>query len=262
MGMEWNAESGNACRLFGLLGRRLGHSYSKAYFGKKFALLGQTGCRYELFESERIADFMHRIGEMNSLSGFNVTIPYKTAVLPYLDSLDESAQCVGAVNVVKIFRNQSGAIIRLKGYNTDCPAFRATLERAGGMAYTDALVLGTGGASKAVGATLRTMGIRHTFVSRAPAPGQLGYYDLDADVMSRCRLIVNTTPLGMWPDTESAPPLPYPLIGSGHLCYDLVYNPAETLFMRKATENGARAVGGLPMLELQADMSWDIWSND
>lgn len=262
MGMEWNAESGNVERLFGLLGRRLGHSYSKAYFEKKFARIGLSGYSYELFESERISDFMQRIGEIKLLNGFNVTIPYKTAILPYLDSLDESAQCVGAVNVVKIFRNLSGTIIRLKGYNTDCPAFRATLERFGGMDYPEALVLGTGGASKAVAAALGAMGIRHTFVSRTPAAGELGYCDLDADVMSRCRLIVNTTPLGMWPDTASAPPLPYPLIGPGYLCYDLVYNPAETLFMRKAKENGARAVGGLPMLELQADMSWDIWSND
>ncbi len=196
--------------------------------------------------------------------GFNVTIPYKREVMAFLDEISEEARAIGAVNVVDIREG------RLLGYNTDAFGFRAALEeRFPGFLPERALVLGTGGAARAVCFALRQMGVSYGMVSRQPAEvaaafegaeGIFSYEDLKPELVARSRLIVNTTPLGMHPHGESMPPIPYEALGAGHVLYDLIYNPAETLFLARGRAAGAKVLNGLRMLELQADASWRIWA--
>lgn len=245
-------------RLFGLIGYPLSHSFSKRYFTEKFAKAGITDAHYELFPLQSVEELPGLLEAYPNIVGLNVTIPYKQAVLPYLDSLDESAAAVGAVNTIR--RSSSGLI----GYNTDVVGFEADLlsflQKAG--AEPDglqALVLGTGGAAKAVAYVLGKLGIGYTYVSRSAEAGQLAYEALSADVLRRCRLIINTTPLGMAPETERSPNLPYEALMSEHLLYDLVYNPAQTQFMQRGQAQGASTANGLGMLHGQAEKAWEIW---
>jgi shikimate dehydrogenase len=242
--------------VYGLIGYPLSHSFSRKYFTEKFEREGIRDCVYELFELPDIAGFPALLTAHPNLRGLNVTIPHKQAVIPFLDHLDESAQKVGAVNVIKL--GQEG---EKTGYNSDYYGFKQSLsEWLTGQVPLSALVLGNGGACKAVKAALADLDINYLVVSRQAAEGSITYDQLDAQVMARHPLIINTTPLGTYPHTEAFPPLPYHLLTSRHWLYDLVYNPSETEFMRKGAARGASVHNGLAMLHLQAEKAWEIWN--
>lgn len=244
-------------RLFGLIGYPLSHSFSKRYFSEKFEKEAICGCYYELFPLESIDQFPGLVQAYPNLRGLNVTIPYKQAVLPYLDYLDAGARAVGAVNTIRLREG------RLEGFNTDVTGFERSLREwlaALGRAPRGALVLGTGGAARAVVYVLARMEIGYRLVSRRPAAGQLGYRQLDAAVLDRYPLLINTTPLGMAPRTDTRPELPYDQLGPEQLLYDLVYNPQKTLFLAAGESRGCATINGLKMLHLQAEAAWDIWN--
>lgn len=230
---------------------------SEMFFNQKFEA-EHIDARYLNFELPDIGDLMELICEYPCLRGFNVTIPYKEQVIPYLNEMDSLAQRVGAVNVIKV--SQSGGRLHLVGHNSDVVGFRDSIAPMLHSRHTDALILGTGGASKAVACALEDLGINYTKVSRTPSECQLGYDQLSPSVMKRCLVIVNTTPLGMYPDIDRCPDIPYDLLTPDHLCYDLLYNPDRTLFLKKAAEHGAVTKNGLEMLLLQAFESWRIWN--
>ncbi len=241
-------------RLYGLTGHPLGHSFSADYFSHKFSAEGITDAQYRLFDTAS-AEELTELLDNAQIMGLNVTIPYKQAIIPLLAELSEEAREIGAVNCIK--RCEEG----WKGYNTDCYGFALSLSRfLAGRTPQRALVLGTGGAHRAVCYVLRQMGISPTTVSRDAVRGDLTYGDLSAEVMAEHRLIVNTTPLGTWPNITDAPKLPYPLLSAEHMLYDLVYNPAETRFMALGRAAGASVTNGLEMLHLQAERSWEIWN--
>ena len=242
----------SALRL-GLIGNPLGHSWSQRWFEEMFRREDIEGATYGLFPLPSL-DGLREWVLQEGLAGFNVTLPYKEAVIPYLDGLSEEARAIGAVNCVQV---RDG---RLTGHNTDAPAFRETLLPHLKPWHTRALVLGTGGASKAVCYVLRGLGITPTLVSRTPkAHSEAVSYAKAADLMESHLLVVNATPVGMYPDTE-ATPWPYAdRWTSRHLAYDLVYNPSPTLFLKQASEGGGATLGGLPMLHRQAELSWELW---
>lgn len=250
--------------IYGLVGKRLSHSYSKTYFRDKFQK-ENIPAAYWNFEIPDISVFPEIIKQFPALKGLNVTIPYKTEVLPYIDEIDEEAASIGAVNCIKITRDKENRPY-LKGHNTDSRAFRETLvgfltpERIRkGM---EALVLGTGGAAKAVCEALRKLGIKYTLVSRTPVEGKsIGYNDVTEDILDQCGLIVNATPSGMAGREDEAPDIPYRFITPGHFCYDLTYNPPVTRFLQLCGDQGAKTKNGLDMLHRQADISWDIWTD-
>ncbi len=246
-------------RKFGLIGYPLGHSFSRGYHNERFEKWG-LDAMYENYELTSIEALPALIEQEPLLEGLNVTIPYKEVVIPLLDSLDESAAEIGAVNVIRIGR--AGNKPYLKGYNSDYIGFRNTLQPLLKEHHTAALVLGTGGASKAVCAALRQLHIKVQPVSRTPHGDVIGYDDLTADMMQQHTIIVNTTPLGMSPNTHTAPLIPYHLLTSQHLCYDVVYNPATTRFMQLAAEQGANVCNGLEMLHEQARVAWEMWNEN
>ena len=242
-------------KLFGLIGYPLGHSFSKSYFTKKFEDLGLKDHRYDLFEIKKIEDFPGIWDRYPELLGMNVTVPYKLEVKKYLDELDESASKVGAVNVIR----KKGD--RLIGYNSDYFGFKQSLRNfLRDMKVEKSLILGTGGASKAVKAVLEDLRIVSLFVSRNKANGVVTYDGLKDLQMEDYPLIVNTTPLGMHPKITSAPDIPYDKLTPKHFLFDLVYNPETTRFMELGMNQGASAINGLEMLHLQADKSWEIWN--
>lgn len=244
-------------KVYGLIGWPLGHSFSQTYFNEKFAS-ENISAHYYNFEIPDIGDVMEIFAEYANLSGLNVTIPYKQQIIPYLDALSPTAKAIGAVNVVKIIRRESDEM-RLEGHNSDAPAFADTLRPLLQPWQRKALVLGTGGASKAVCYALKTLGVEPTLVSRKAAPGRLSYSELSPQIMEAHTVIVNTTPLGMYPNVEQCAPIPYDLVTDRHLCYDLIYNPDTTEFMRRCAEHGATVKNGLEMLLLQAFLSYQIW---
>ena len=221
--------------LYGLIGYPLGHSFSARFFDEKFRREG-IDASYRNFELEDIGELMELLAEYPEIRGFNVTIPYKQQVIPYLTTLSPQARAIGAVNTVCVRHDSTGNVIALEGHNTDAPAFARTLAPLLPLNAISALILGTGGASKAVSAALDALGISYRFVSRTPAEGQLGYNDISAEIMASHKLIINTTPLGMSPKVDACPPIPYELLTSEHICYDLIYNPEQTLFMSRAAE--------------------------
>lgn len=237
---------------YALIGRRLGHSFSKRYFSAKFESEA-IDASYSLIELDDISAIVGLVRDDNALCGLNVTIPYKERVISYLDEVSLEAQSVGAVNCIAI-RNG-----RMVGYNTDVEGIRVTLAKLNIKADTKALILGSGGAAKAVAYVLRQLDIPYLIISRSEANGDLVYSNLTDEIVESHKLIINTTPLGMYPDVDSAPNINYSAIGSDHKVFDLVYNPMPTLFMRRAMECGAQAVGGMLMLETQAEASWRIW---
>lgn len=243
--------------MYGLIGKKLGHSFSADFFNKKFAEEGIPET-YRLFQLQSITDFPSLILQYPELKGLNVTLPYKQDVMLFLDHISPEASGIGAVNVVKI---KWGKDIILTGFNTDYIGFRDSLIPLLNNEIKKALILGTGGASKAVAYVLKNLDIDFTFVSRNPSDGQLSYQDLTPEIISQNLLIVNTTPLGMWPDVDSCPPIPYDALTSRHVCYDLVYNPETTSFMKLASQKGAITKNGLEMLHLQALAAWDIWTS-
>ncbi len=246
-------------RIFGIIGKPLTHSFSPVYFNQKFES-ENINAEYLKFELPDIGDLMEVVAEYPNLSGLNVTIPYKQQVIPYLDEIDDDAKEIGAVNVIKITRGK-GKDLRFKGYNSDCPAFANSLRPLLLPDSKKALILGTGGAAKAVRQGLINLGIEPVYVSRTAREGVLTYEDLDETVMSEHTVIVNCTPVGMYPHEDKCPDIPYNLLTPKHICYDLIYNPDTTLFMKKASANGAIVKNGLEMLLLQAFESWQIWNS-
>lgn len=244
-------------RLFGLIGYPLTHAFSKDYFLRKFKNEGLRDCWYELFPIGQIDELPGLLTKNPNLEGLNVTIPYKTLVMDYLDTIDGEAYEIGAVNAIKITHAPSK--VSLKGFNTDAYGFQVSLDPLLTENHKHALVLGTGGASKAITHVLKKKGISYQIVSRQPGPEKITYEDLSKDLVEQAKLIINTTPLGMYPEVDACPPLPYEAIGSQHLFYDLIYNPTTTFFLQKGQKQGAQIKNGLEMLEQQAEKSWEIW---
>ncbi|MDR1332279.1 MAG: shikimate dehydrogenase [Tannerella sp.] len=245
-------------KTYGLIGYPLGHSFSKDFFGRKFAAEG-IAAEYVNYEIEDVRELPRVIRENPSLCGLNVTIPYKTRVLPLLDGVDGEARRIGAVNVIKFVRGRTGGLM-LKGFNSDVTGFVKSVEPLLNATHRRALVLGTGGASKAVACGLAQLHVVPVCVSRSRSGCGITYGDITPLMMERHTVIVNTTPLGMSPRTDECPDIPYHLLTSGHLLYDLIYNPGETLFMQKGRERGATVRNGMEMLVLQALESWAIWN--
>jgi shikimate dehydrogenase len=242
---------------YGLIGYPLGHSFSISYFNQKFADEG-INAKYENFEIENI-DQLQEVLDMNpDLRGLNVTIPYKEKVIEYLDSITPEAQSIGAVNVIRV--THEGKKIKLKGYNSDVIGFTKSIEpMLDKKWHQKALILGTGGASKAINYGLKSLGLETVFVSRYQRPGTIQYEQITPEVVREYNVIVNCTPLGMYPHTDECPLLPYEAMDYHTILYDLIYNPDETLFMKRGREHGAEVKNGLEMLLLQAFVSWEFW---
>jgi len=242
---------------YGLIGKNLEHSWSKSYFDRKFREERIPGCHYENFQLRDLTEIKSLIISKPGLLGLNITIPFKEQILQYLDEIDPIARETGAVNVIRITRHDKK--INLAGFNTDAPAFQDSLRPLLTGHDQRAIVLGTGGASKAVQFALRKLGIEYILVSRSAGPARLTYKDLVPGIFKNHQLIINATPAGMYPEVDICPLLPYNALNSGHLLYDLVYNPEETLFLKKGRLAGARIKNGLEMLKRQAELSWKIW---
>lgn len=242
---------------FGLVGFPLSHSFSKKYFTEKFQSLGiSDDHQYNLYEIEDITELKNIVKNTEGLKGLNVTIPYKVAVKPFLNEIDSAAERIGAVNVIKILDDK-----KLKGYNSDYFGFRKSLEEFLGNAKgIKALVLGNGGAAKAVCVVLEDMGIEYKLVSRRASDDTINYRKAN-ELLADSKLIINCTPLGTYPNVTSFPDLDYENIGNGHFCFDLVYNPSETKFLQKSKANGANTINGYDMLVYQAEKSWEIWNS-
>ncbi len=244
---------------YGLIGNPLGHSFSKGYFNEKFSN-ENIDAEYVNFEIPTIDDLPAVIAENKNLCGLNVTIPYKEKVISYLDEVTTDARAIGAVNVIRIERNAKGEP-KLIGYNSDIVGFTQSIEPMLENHHKKALILGTGGASKAIFHGLKKLGIEAIFVSRRNMAGTVQYKDITPEVIQEYNVIVNCTPCGMYPHTDECPDLPYEAITEKNLLYDLIYNPDQTLFMRKGAERGAKVKNGLEMLLLQAFDSWRFWNS-
>ncbi len=244
---------------YALIGFPLGHSFSKKYFTEKFEKIGLSESHeYKLFEIADIQDFPQLLKDEPNLKGLNVTIPYKQAVMPFLDGLDASAEKVGAVNVIKFTENG-----KLIGYNSDYYGFKTSLEAflsETNISIIKALVLGNGGAGKAVVAALKDLGIAFKTVSRTKSEENITYDEIPA-LITDYQLIINCSPVGTYPKTDQCPTIPYQSLTENYFLYDLVYNPLETLFLQKGKEQGAKTHNGLPMLHLQAEKAWEIWNS-
>lgn len=244
---------------FGLIGYPLSHSFSKKHFSEKFQKEQIDDCQYELYPMEHISSFPELIIADEEIAGINVTIPHKLGVMAYLNDLDEAAAEIGAVNCVDI-RRENGKTV-LKGYNTDAYGFEASLLPFLKAHHTKALVFGDGGAAKAVKYVLNKLGISFLVVTRTPAEGTILYDAVDEQLLEEYTVLINTTPLGMSPNVEHCPPIPYGSITEKHLAYDLVYNPELTKFLELSAASGAAIKNGLEMLYLQAERSWYIWNS-
>lgn len=243
---------------YGLIGYPLGHSFSKGYFTRFFEE-ERIDAEYKNFEIPSIDKLTEVLHHETALHGFNVTIPYKQQVMTFIDEVDPAATAIGAVNVVKVMHHDGQ--LRLKGYNTDVIGFADSIRPQLKPHHTHALILGTGGASKAVDYALRQMGITTQFVSRTPSADILTYDALTSEVLAQYTVIINTTPLGMHPKVDACPPLDYTQISSRHLLFDVVYNPAKTLFLQRGEQAGATICNGMEMLIGQAKAAWRIWKD-
>jgi len=242
-------------RRFGLLGYPLSHSFSQKYFTEKFTQLGLTDCVYENFSLPDIKDLSVVLKEKTDLCGFNITIPYKKQVLAFLDEVSPVVAAIGACNCVQIKEG------KLTGYNTDVVGFEQSLKPFLQPHHTKALVLGTGGASAAVEYVLRRLGITVQYVSREASDEAIAYEQVDQKILDTHHLLINTTPLGMYPNVTECPALPYRFLSPQHHLYDLIYNPAETQFLANGKAQGATVQNGEEMLVLQAEESWRIWNS-
>lgn len=246
-------------KIYGLIGKSLTHSFSMDFFNQKF-IAEEIDALYINFEIDDIESVMAIFSEYPNIAGLNVTAPYKEEIISLLDDLDESALGVGAVNVIKIVKNVNDSKMTLVGYNSDMTAFKNSIQPLINDDMTKALVLGTGGASKAVKRALELLGIDVSFVSRKKSASTFTYEELTKQMIHEHKIIVNTTPMGTYPDVDQCPNIPYRFITPAHLCYDLVYNPSETLFIKNASQQGAMTKNGLEMLLLQAFESYKIWT--
>lgn len=240
---------------FALVGRNISYSFSRGYFEEKFNKLGLYNHSYENFDLQEIKELPATIKSKGDIMGLNVTIPYKEDVLTYLDQIDESAKKIGAVNTIKIDKNG------LTGFNTDTYGFKHAIGPYIKKHHTKALILGTGGASKAIAFVLEELGIHYTFVSRSGKKNGFKYTELTDAIITEHTLIINCSPVGTFPNIEEKPNIPYNSINSKHLLFDLIYNPEETAFLKTGKTNGASICNGLRMLELQAEKAWEIWNS-
>lgn len=240
-------------RSFGLIGYPLGHSFSPAYFEEKFKREGIEDASYQAFPLEDVSYFPFLVVREVELCGLNVTVPYKKQILPYLNRIDPLAEKIGAVNTIKIENAE------LVGYNTDIEGFVEAIRPLLPVYHESALILGNGGSAMAVKAGLESLGIDYKVVSRSK-DGDLNYDAITKEIVSENTIVINTTPLGMFPDVDFFPNFPYEYLSNGHLCFDLIYNPEETAFMRLSAEQGAKVSNGLEMLKAQAEASWRIWN--
>jgi shikimate dehydrogenase len=245
---------------FGLIGYPLGHSFSKKYFSEKFINENISDCQYDNYPLTSIDLVEDLIKNNSDLFGLNVTIPYKSSVIKYLDLIDEQAESVGAVNVLKLKRN--GGQVVAKGFNTDIDGFRNSILPFLGESVNKALVLGTGGAAKAVCYVLRECGIKITSVDITRVEGGLIYSDITDNILMDNQLIVNSTPLGMFPNIDTKPDINYKVLNKNHILFDLVYNPELTAFLKMGNDQGCTTISGLRMLHLQAEKTWEIWNNE
>jgi shikimate dehydrogenase len=242
---------------FGIIGKNISYSFSRKYFLEKFKKMGFDNYQYFNFDIPEIEEFpfilYHREEEFR---GLNVTIPYKEAIIKYLDEVDPEAQKIGAVNTIKINDDN-----KLVGFNTDAYGFQKSIEPLMKSHHKKALILGTGGASKAIAYAFNKLNIAYKFVSRKKIENMLTYEMLGEEIMNEFSIIVNCTPVGTHPNIEDAPAIPYQYLSNNHLLYDLIYNPAETKFLQEGKKHGASIKNGLEMLELQAEKSWEIWNS-
>ena len=244
-------------KLFGLLGKNISYSFSRGYFSEKFKDLNLDGCSYINFDLQNIKDFPSIVDENKNLKGMNVTIPYKEDIIPFLNTLDKTAAEIGAVNTIKFTKRGN-----LKGYNSDVVGFESSIMPLLKKHHKKALILGTGGASKAVAYALKRNKIKFKFVSRKPSgKKEISYDSLTQKLIEEHTIIINATPLGTSPDIEKYPNIPYQFITSNHILYDLIYNPAIAGFLAKGKEKGATIKNGLEMLQLQAEESWRLWND-
>lgn len=239
---------------FGLVGKNIDYSFSKGYFTDKFQQRNLLDYNYSNIDIQNIEEFPKYIKQNSSFSGLNVTIPYKETIIPYLDKLSKRAAEIGAVNTIKI--TKSG---KLKGFNTDYLGFKKSLEPLLNQYHQKALILGTGGASKAVAYALKELKIPYLYVSRTADGEAISYNQITKNTFIEFQIIVNCSPVGTSPNSNSCPEIPYDFFTTNHIAFDLIYNPAETLFLKKAKEQGAVIKNGLEMLTLQAEKSWEIW---
>lgn len=252
-----NEDQTSNSKLFGLLGKQISYSFSSGYFSEKFQELKLKNYRYVNFDIDTIDQFHDLLGANSpSICGLNVTIPYKQEILHFVDELDQEAAAIGAVNTIKFLKEG-----KTKGFNTDAYGFENSLSPLLSKHHTKALILGTGGASKAVAFVLQKLQIEFLFVSRVPdKPNQISYADVSESLMSQYTVIINCSPLGTFPEVHLCPDIPYQFLSSAHLLYDLIYNPSVTSFLQKGKDKDATIKNGLEMLQLQAEQSWKIWN--
>lgn len=239
---------------YGLLGRNIEYSFSRTYFADKFEKQQLHHCRYVNFDIQDISNLLSILEQYSNLKGLNVTIPYKQAIIPFLNEIADNAIEIGAVNCVKV------TPLGLEGHNTDAFGFQTATEKLLQPHHKKALILGTGGASRAVKYALKNMKIAFQLVSRTPQEGELRYEELNESIFREHPVIINTTPLGTHPNIDECPPIPYSFFNENHLALDLIYNPDKTLFLKNAEMNGATICNGLDMLIHQAEKSWEIWN--
>lgn len=240
---------------YGLIGKNIDYSFSRNYFTERFKKKRDNKSIYVNFDIENITLFPSLFDEYKDIKGLNVTIPYKQAIIPYLDEVSKIAKKIGAVNTIQISKKG-----KLKGYNTDWYGFYYSLKPLLKFQHKKALILGTGGASKAIEYALTKLKIQYLLVSRTKQEGVITYEDIDANLMSEYTIVINTTPVGTFPNIKDKPQLDYSLFTPKHIAYDLIYNPEETTFLRLAKEHGAKTKNGYEMLVLQAERAWEIWN--
>jgi shikimate dehydrogenase len=246
---------------FGLIGYPLGHSYSQKYFEQKFKDMGMEDVKYTLFPISEIHKITNIVSSHKNLCGLNITTPYKELVIPFLHDIEPVIMKLGTVNVVKVKRTEKSFL--LKGYNTDIYGLHKIFDELDILPETKALILGSGGSGKTTSYVLEEKGISYTVVSRNPSNlQQLTYDNITEAVIKNHKLIINATPIGMYPNFDNFPKIPYQYITNEHICFDLVYNPDQTMFIKKCGEVGAKTVNGLAMLYEQADKAWEIWNSE
>lgn len=241
-------------KTFGLIGKNIDYSFSRNYFNTKFESEKINDCNYINFDIPKIEDI--KLVFENKNQGYNVTIPYKESIIPFLDKLHNDAQEIGAVNTIKIHKDGT-----LEGFNTDFYGFYKSLKPLLKTHHKKALILGTGGASKAVAFALKKLNIEYLFVSRNPKVNEISYNEISKKTFQEATIIINTTPIGTFPDVENSPDIPYSYFTENHIAYDLIYNPGETKFLQKAKEKKAITINGFEMLVFQAEKAWEIWNS-